>query len=36
MLEVAIASFNLAMSDPKDAMELVRKNREETADKAEA
>ena len=36
MLEVAIASFNLAMSEPKDAMELVRKNREETADKAEA
>ena len=35
MLEVAIASFNLAMSEPKDAMELVRKNREETADKAE-
>ena len=36
MLEVAIASFNLAMSEPKDAMELVRRNREETADKAEA
>jgi len=36
MLEVAIASFNLAMSEPKEAMELVRKNREETADKAEA
>ena len=36
MLEVAIASFNLAMSEPKEAMEMVRKNREETADKAEA
>ena len=35
MLEVAIASFNLAMSEPKEAMEMVRKNREETADKAE-
>ena len=36
MLEVAIASFNLAMSEPKEAMEAVRRNREETADKAEA
>ena len=36
MLEVAIASFNLAMSEPKEAMEMVRRNREETADKAEA
>ena len=27
MLEVAIASFNLAMSEPKEAMEAVRKNR---------
>ena len=35
MLEVAIASFNLAMSEPKEAMEMVRRNREETADKAE-
>lgn len=35
MLEVAIASFNLAMSEPKEAMEAVRRNREETADKAE-
>ena len=30
MLEVAIASFNLAMSEPKEAMEAVRRNREET------
>ena len=38
MLEVAIASFDLAMSDPDKAMEMVRKNREEIAeaDKAEA
>ena len=35
MLEVAIASFNLAISEPKEAMEMVRRNREETADKAE-
>ena len=35
MLEVAIASFNLAMSEPKEAMEAVRRNREETADKVE-
>ena len=32
---MAIASFNLAMSEPKEAMEAVRRNREETADKAE-
>ena len=37
MLEVAIASFNLAMSEPKEAMEAVRRNREEidAGDKAE-
>lgn len=29
MLEVAIASFNLAMSEPEEAMEAVRKNRAE-------
>ncbi len=32
MLEVAIASFNLAMSDPADAIEAVRRNREEAGE----